>query len=188
MKFIVLFLFAAMGMNNPGEVVTKDVVISESVVTWKGYKVLGEHTGEIRIKEGQLDYDGDKLVGGEFVIDMSTISTTDLEGETAQKLVGHLSSPDFFGIAKYPTAKFEITKVVSRGKAGDYKITGNLTIKEKTEEVTFNAMFADNVATASTTIDRSDFDIRYGSGSFFENLGDNTIYDEFDLDIKLVLK
>jgi len=188
MKFLLVVLFAAMGFNNPGEVVTKEIVISESVVSWKGYKVLGNHTGEIRIKEGNLDFEGDKLVGGEFTIDMSSISSTDLEGETAQKLIGHLSSPDFFGIATFPTANFKITKVVSRGKAGDYKITGDITIKGKTEEISFNAVFADNVATASTKIDRSKFDVRYGSGSFFQNLGDNTIYDEFDLDIKLVLK
>lgn len=188
MKFLLIFLFAAVGFNNPAELVTKEVIISESVVSWKGYKVLGQHTGEIRIKEGNLDFEGDNLVGGEFVIDMSTISSTDLEGETAQKLIGHLSSPDFFGIADYPTATFTITKVVSRGKAGDYKITGDLTIKESTESITFNALFEDSVATASTSVDRSKFDVKYGSGSFFQNLGDNTIYDEFDLDIKLVLK
>lgn len=188
MKFLLVVLFGMVGFSNPTEVVTKDVVIAESVVTWKGYKVLGEHTGEIRIKEGKLDFDGDNLTGGEFTIDMSTISTTDLEGEYAQKLVGHLSSPDFFNIESFPTAKFVITKVVSRGKTGDYKITGDLTIKESTESITFNAMIADNVASAATKIDRSKFDIRYGSGSFFDNLGDNTIYDEFDLDIKLVLK
>jgi len=188
MKFLLVVLFAAVGFNNPAEIVSKEIVISESVVSWKGYKVLGNHTGEIRIKEGKLDFDGDNLVGGNFVIDMSTISSTDLEGETAQKLIGHLSSPDFFGISTFPTASFKITKVVSRGKAGDYKITGNLTIKDKTEEVTFNTLFDNNSATASFKIDRSKFDIRYGSGSFFENLGDNTIYDEFDIDIKLVLK
>jgi len=189
MKLLLVLLFAAMGFNNPaGEVITKEVVISESLVSWKGYKVLGNHTGEIRIKKGDLKFDGDQLVGGNFVIDMSTISSTDLEGETAQKLIGHLSSPDFFAIQEFPTADFVITKVISRGQAGDYKIIGDLTIKGKSQEISFNTMFKDNVATASTKIDRSKFDVRYGSGSFFENLGDNTIYDEFDLDIKLVLK
>lgn len=188
MKFLLVVLFGMVGFSNPAEVVTKELVISESVISWKGYKVLGNHTGEIRIKEGNLDFEGDMLKGGNFIIDMSTISSTDLEGETAQKLIGHLSSPDFFGIETYPTATFNITKVVSRGKAGDYKIIGDITIKDTTEEISFNAMMTDNVITASTKIDRSKFDIKYGSGSFFENLGDNTIYDEFDLDIKLVVK
>lgn len=188
MKVLFAFLFSLAGLYVPTELVTKELVISESVVSWKGYKVLGNHTGELRIKEGKLDFDGETLTGGEFIIDMTTISSTDLEGETAQNLVGHLSSPDFFGVQKYPEAVFKITKVISRGQAGDYKVTGDLTIKEKTQEISFNAMIVDNVATASFKVDRSKFDVKYGSGSFFENLGDKTIYDEFDLDIKLVLK
>ena len=140
MKVLLFMLFAAIGFKNPAEVVTKEVVIAESVVAWKGYKVLGNHTGHIRIKEGNLNFEGENLVGGNFVIDMSTISSTDLEGETAQKLIGHLSSPDFFGIAEHPTANFKITNVSSRGKAGDYKITGDITIKGITESITFNTL------------------------------------------------
>ena len=83
-----------------------------------------------------------------------------------------------------------MTKVISRGKAGEYKVIGDLTIKATTKEIKFNTV-VDNttgvpVATADITIDRSDFDIRYGSGSFFDNLGDKTIYDEFDLSLNLV--
>ncbi len=189
MKFLLFALFGIFGtINPPANEGAKEVVISESKVEWVGYKVLGQHTGEIRISEGGLDFDGDQLVGGRFTIDMSTISTTDLEGEMAQKLVGHLSSADFFGIKEFPTATFEITKVVSRGKVGDYKIIGDLTIKNITKSITFNAMVGADTATAETKIDRSQFDIRYGSGSFFDNLGDNTIYDEFDIKVTLALK
>jgi polyisoprenoid-binding protein YceI len=130
------------------------------------------------------------LSGGEFAIDMATIKATDITGGMAEKLEGHLKSADFFGVEAHPTAKFVITKVVSRGTPGDYRITGDITIKEKTEEIKFNAKVteADGIytATADLKLDRTDFDVRYGSGSFIDNLGDKTIYDEFDLGIKLV--
>jgi polyisoprenoid-binding protein YceI len=100
-------------------------------------------------------------------------------------------SADFFGVDNYPTAKFQITKVVSRGTPGAYKIIGNLTVKQTTKEVRFNADLKEEngktVGMAKITLDRSEYDIRYGSGTFFENLGDKTIYDEFDLEVNLVL-
>lgn len=162
------------------------VKADKSSVTWKGYKVLGSHSGSVAIKEGTLEFDGDVLTGGSFVIDMSSIACSDLTpGEGKEKLEGHLKSPDFFGIENYPSALLEITKVVSRGKPGDYKIIGNLTIKEKTNPVKFNAVVMDGLAKADIKIDRTEYDVRYGSGSFFDNLGDNTIYDEFDLSIVL---
>ena len=169
-----------------GSIRTTSINVEKSVINWKGYKVLGSHTGTIQVKSGNLDWEDDKLIGGSFEIDMNTIACTDLEGEYAGKLVGHLKSDDFFGAAKYPMAKFEITNVVSRGKTGDYKVMGNLTIKESTQPVSFNAMVKDGMASGKMTIDRSKFNVRYGSGSFFDNLGDNTIYDEFDIEVNLV--
>lgn len=165
---------------------------SESFVAWKGYKVTGSHHGKVMLKDGQINFEEGQLVGGGFTIDMSTISCEDLEGEWQQKLEGHLKSPDFFGVEKYPLATFAITKVVSRGTPGNYKVVGDLTIKETTKEIKFNTQVEEKngrqVATADISIDRSDFDVRYGSGSFFENLGDKTIYDEFELSVTLVSK
>ncbi|MBT8195790.1 MAG: YceI family protein [Bacteroidia bacterium] len=167
-----------------------DVNIQESQIMWKGYKVTGEHSGTINLKSGSFEYEEDKLVGGTFIIDMTSLVCTDLEGEYKGKLEGHLKSADFFGVEKYPTSKLEITKVVERGTPGDYKLVGNLTIKENTQEIKFNASVVryENVvkSMADITIDRSDFDVKYGSGSFFDNLGDKTIYDEFDLKIQMV--
>jgi polyisoprenoid-binding protein YceI len=123
-------------------------------------------------------------------MDMTSIKVTDLEGEWAGKLEGHLKSPDFFGVEKHPTATLVITKVVPKGTPGDYKVSGNLTIKEKTKEVRFYAHVDSEGgkmnATADLKIDRTDFDVRYGSGSFFDGLGDKTIYDEFDLTVNIV--
>lgn len=174
---------------NSGATLKVDTLNSN--VQWTAYKVTGQHNGVVNIKSGALTYDEKGFfAGGSFEIDMTSIKCLDLQGETAGKLEGHLKSDDFFGIAKFPTAKFVITKVIPRGKPGEYKVIGNLTIKSTTKEIKFDALLQEAeggkiVATGDIKIDRSDFDVRYGSGSFFEGLGDKTIYDEFDLKVKL---
>jgi len=173
------------------EIATYGIDLEESVIVWKARKVTGAHEGTVALKSGDLEFTDGVLTGGMFEIDMQTVDCTDLQGEWKDKLVGHLKSDDFFGVNNYPTAKFVISKVISRGKPGEYKVIGDLTIKETTKEIKFNAMIEDGgeskTGTANITIDRSDYDIRYGSGSFFDNLGDKTIYDEFDLEISLVV-
>lgn len=187
-------LLAAIALVGMAFTTVVDVAVdtTESYVAWKGYKVTGSHYGKVKLQEGNLDYADGQLVGGGFTIDMTSITVEDLQGEYAKKLEGHLKSPDFFGTEKFPTAKFDITKVISRGTPGAYKVIGNLTIKETTKEIKFNTQVEEKdgkkVATADITIDRSDFDVRYGSGSFFDNLGDKTIYDEFELTVNLQSK
>jgi len=136
--------------------------------------------GNIALKQGSLDFKDGKLVGGEFTIDMATIVNTDMEGEYKAKLEGHLKSDDFFGVATYPTAKLVFNAVKSTGK-NSYEVTGDLTIKDKTKPVTFDMSIYGNKATANVKIDRTEYDVRYGSTSFFDNLQDKAIYDEFDL-------
>ncbi len=164
---------------------TFTIVPTDSTVNWTGYKVTGKHTGTIAIKAGALVFKDDLLEGGEFEMDMSSITCTDLEGEYAGKLVGHLSSEDFFGVEKYPTASFKITRAIPYGEEGKYKIIGDMNIKDKKKEIKFladvNVVNTNVTASAKVEIDRTDFDVRYGSGSFFDNLGDKTIYDEFEL-------
>ena len=163
----------------------KPVNVSASKVNWKAYKVTGAHDGFVNIKSGTLDFNGEVFTGGKFVIDMTSIGATDVSGNMKEKLDGHLKSDDFFGVAQFPEAKLDITKVISRGKPGEYKVVAKITIKNMTKEVKFDAMVANGKATATIKLDRTDFDVRYGSGSFFDNLGDKTIYDEFDLTISL---
>jgi polyisoprenoid-binding protein YceI len=169
-----------------------NVDVNASVIGWMGYKVTGKHTGTVKIKNGSLQMDNGVLTGGSFEIDMNTITCTDLEGEWAGKLVGHLKSEDFFGVASHPTAKLVITRAIPQDSKGNYKVSANLTIKETTKEVKFFANVAENGgtvnATGKITVDRSDYNVRYGSGSFFDGLGDKTIYDEFDLQVSLVAK
>jgi polyisoprenoid-binding protein YceI len=158
----------------------KEIKVENSKIVWKGYKVTGSHEGLISIKSGFLNFNEEKLTGGEFTVDMTTITNTDLEGEYKGKLEGHLKSDDFFGIEKFPIASLIFTNVKSTGK-NSYEVTGDLTIKGKTETVVFNLSVYGNKANASLKIDRSKFDVKYGSTSFFEGLKDKAIYDEFDL-------
>lgn len=161
-----------------------------STVVWKGYKVTGEHTGTVKIKSGSVEMTDGHLTGGTFEIDMNSINCTDLEGEYAGKLIGHLKSEDFFGVAKYPTATLTIKRALAQDSKGNYKVIADLKIKETTKEVKFFANVSSNggkvTANGKITVDRSEYNVKYGSGSFFDGLGDKTIYDEFDLAINLV--
>lgn len=188
--FIALFSLAIVKANNPVKDGKVLVDASKSEITWLGEKVTGEHRGTIDLKEGSLKIKGGELTGGSFTIDMTTITNTDQEGEYKGKLEGHLKSDDFFGVAKHPTASLSITKIAKNGDS--YSITADLTIKGITNSIQFKAQMVDlkgfyNI-NATIVIDRSKYDVRYGSGSFFDNLGDKTIYDDFTLTVKLVTK
>lgn len=162
----------------------------QSKLTWLAKKVTGEHAGTIQVRSGSLEVDNNVLKGGSFELDTKTITVTDIEDKEGNaKLLGHLKSDDFFAVEKFGTAKFVITSAQSKG-SGLYQIKGNLTIKGITNEVTFPAnVTLDNnklVAKAKIKVDRTKYDIKFRSKSFFENLGDKTIYDDFELDIQLV--
>ena len=162
------------------EDVKKEIKTTSSIVVWKGYKVTGSHQGTIGLKSGSLTFSNEKLTGGEFIIDMASITNSDLEGEYKGKLEGHLKSDDFFGVEKNPTASLAFKQVKATGK-NSYKVTGELTIKGNTETIVFDLSVYGNKANASLKIDRTKYDVRYGSTSFFDNLKDKAIYDEFDL-------
>lgn len=180
----VVFGSFASAATEPTEVVTKPVKTDASSVMWKAYKVTGSHTGLVDLTEGNLMFDGTTLVGGNFTVDMTSLISTDLEGDSKGKLEGHLKSDDFFGVANHPTSTLVFTNVKSTGK-NSYEVTGDLTIKGITKPITFDVSIYGNKATATAKIDRAEYNVRYGSGSFFDNLGDKTIYDEFDLVVDL---
>ncbi|GEQ87279.1 lipid-binding protein [Patiriisocius marinistellae] len=180
----ILILAVAVGATAFTNNTMKKISVSESTIEWTGKKVLGSHTGTINLKEGSLEMEGSTLTGGMFVVDMTSINVTDLKaGEGKEKLEGHLKSEDFFGTDNHPTATLVFTSV--KAMNGGYKVTGNMTIKETTEPITFDLKMEDNQATTSLKIDRTKYGVRYGSGSFFDNLGDNTISDNFDLNVTL---
>ena len=158
---------------------------SASSVAWLAKKVTGEHNGTVGISAGALNVNGNKLIGGNFTIDLKTIKALDItDPGYNQKFIGHITSGDFFEIEKFPTASFVITKV-----AGN-QVTGNLTVKGITKSITFPVEIAVKggkvTAKANITIDRTDFNIKYGSKKFFDSIGDKAIYDDFALTVSLV--
>ncbi len=164
---------------------TKNIKAEQSTVAWKGYKVTGSHNGTIAVKSGDLEFKGNALVGGKLIIDMTSVNTTDLEGDMKTSLDGHLKSDDFFGVANFPEAILKITNVTAKDK-NTVVIEADITIKGKTNKETFNMTVANEKANASFKINRTKYDVRYKSASFFDNLKDKAIYDDFDLNIELV--
>ena len=159
---------------------------SESELKWTGKKVTGEHWGYIKLKDGTITIENDKITGGVFNIDMNSLNNKDLEDpEWNGKLIGHLKSDDFFSVDKFPVATLTIIESTPF-KDGVSGVKGKLTIKGITHPVSFKTKKSDNGFIATVTIDRTKYDVRYGSGKFFDNLGDNMIYDDFVLDIKIV--
>jgi polyisoprenoid-binding protein YceI len=163
---------------------TYKVDAAKSVAKWDAKKVTGEHNGTFSLAGGLLTLDGDKVTGGSFEIDMTSIKCTDLtDAGYNAKLIGHLKSDDFFSVEKNPKAMFKITKVEGAN------ITGDMTIKGITQSITFPATVKveKNIvsATAKIVLDRTKWDIRYGSKKFFESIGDKAIYDDFTIDLNL---
>jgi polyisoprenoid-binding protein YceI len=166
---------------------------SATKISWYGDKIIGSaHTGTIGLMDGWLSTDGNVITGGEFRVDMKSIVNTDIKDEKMrERLIGHLKSDDFFGVERYPVAKLVVTgsSEFSDGKA---TVRGNLTVKEATHPVEFTALWSKSgeVSTYTATIvfDRSKYDVRFGSGKFFSNLGDNAINDEIKLEVQLAVK
>lgn len=164
-----------------------EVDVKKSVLNWKGEKVTGEHIGTIQLKDGYLMMKDGNISGGLFHIDMTTIKNTDVEdADYSAKLDGHLKSDDFFGVENYPVATLEI-KDASSFQGGSSKVMAHLTIKEKTHPVNFEVIRKDGKLLAKVIVDRAKYDVKYNSGSFFQDLGDKLIYDEFTLDVELVV-
>jgi len=196
-KSLLLLAVVVLPLGILNAATTYQVDPKASKVKWLGKKVTGEHDGAIQIKEGTLVATGKFVTGGKFLIDTTSITVEDLKDEEANgNLVGHLKSPDFFSAEKHPTAAFEVTKVepLTNGKDGaTHTVTGNLTIKDITKPLSFPAKITVTPTTVTAdaknvAVDRTLYEIKYGSGKFFQGLGDKVISDQFWLDIALVAK
>jgi polyisoprenoid-binding protein YceI len=163
----------------------KKVNVEKSKINWVGKKVTGQHSGTINFADGTLVFKKNALKGGSFTVDMTSIAVTDLEaGKGKEKLEGHLKADDFFGTAKFATAKLTF-KTIAKNKDNTYNVTANMTIKDITAPVSFVLSVKGNTAATSLKIDRTKYGIKFKSKNFFENLGDNVIDDEFDLTVNL---
>jgi len=186
-RTFLLFTLASLFFTN-AEAQTKLTADTEKTeLVWLAEKVTGQHTGTVKLKSGWLDWQNNKITSGEFIIDMTSLN----ESENNERFEGHMRSDDFFSIDKFPTAKLAISASGSFDK-GSGEVFGSLTIKDITNPISFKAvMQKKDDGTwffANIIIDRTKFDIKYGSGSFFDDLGDKTIFDEFKLRINLLVK
>ncbi len=166
-----------------------------STVAWTGKKVTGQHHGNVSLEDGEVVVKDGLVLAVGIKLDMRTIDNGDLSVSAwNSKLVVHLKSEDFFSVEKYPYAVFvanDLTPLESVGEGDEnYMVKGNLTIKGITHEISFPAKVEVNdsklTASGKATIDRTKYDIRYGSGSFFKGLGDNMIYNDFEIAFELV--
>jgi polyisoprenoid-binding protein YceI len=182
----------ALAFGTTAQAAALQIDTAKSVVQWTGGKVVGgSHTGKLNLKSGSFELKDAKVVKGDVVVDMTTLVNDDLtDKEQNAKLVGHLKSPDFFDVAKFPEATLKIDGVESQA-GGVYKLKGTLTIKGKSQPVAFTAQESASkdgrVVKADLTFDRAKFDVRYGSDKFFDNLGDKIIKDDVQLSVTVVL-
>ena len=179
---MLIFLFTIVSFSQE-----MNVDITNSKIGWLGKKITGQHNGFINLKSGVLKMDSGQLVGGSFVVEMSTIKNIDLEGGSKEKLEKHLNSSDFFDTENFPTSTLIITNVMVSDEDNTYEVKGDLTIKGITKPIDFLLEMENNVAKTKVVVDRSLYDIRYGSKSFFDNLGNRAIDNDFILDVMLQL-
>lgn len=168
---------------------------TDSKIKWVGKKVTGEHFGYISFKSGEIDYNGKQIVKGTAVVDMTSMTCTDItDAGVAQKLVGHLKNEDFFDVAKHQTSEFKLNTITpiagAKEGANNYTVKGTLTIKGVTNAVEFPAKVEAKGKTiiirADVTFDRTKYGIKYGSASVIEGIGDKAISDEVFLALVLV--
>jgi polyisoprenoid-binding protein YceI len=164
-----------------------EIIGTQSNIDWVGRKVTGAHNGTIAVKEGELILNDGKLTGGRIIVDIASIKILDItDAATNAQLAGHLASADFFSSEKYPESTLEITSV-----SGNY-VEGNLTIKGITHPVGFDVAVNVNgdqlTATGKLVIDRTKYEMKFRSGNFFKDLGDNLIYNDFELNVNVTAK
>ena len=166
------------------------ILDDQSNIIWKGQKAIGgSHTGNLKIKNAEIKIDKKGKISGDLTLDMNTINCTDLEGEWKKKLEGHLKSDDFFGVNKFNESRIEFQSVNRIKNLVEFD--AYLTIKNISHPLSFNANLLESkgtiIASSSLVFDRSKYDVKYGSGTFFENLGDNLILDEINIDVNLAI-
>jgi polyisoprenoid-binding protein YceI len=159
---------------------------TQSLIRWYGEELTGKtHFGNLSFKEGRIELQDGLIIGGNFVVNMTSLSVEDLSGGAKARLEGHLRSDDFFSVDKYPEATLKITQK-AKVEEDVQKLYGELTIKGIKHAVDFSIILVDKkTATANLTFDRSKYNVRFRSGSFFENLGDKLILDDIRMEVSL---
>ena len=179
--FLSLFLTATFIMAQDYSMDT-----AKSGIKWSGAKITGDsHSGTLQFQSGTIQFTDGAPSGGAFVVDMTSMVCTDLSEDYGKKLIGHLMSDDFFSVAAHPTANLKITGATAADN-GAFNVNADLTIKGITHPANFKLTPDNGNWKASLTFDRAKYDVKFGSGSFFENLGDKLILDEITLETEMV--
>ena len=164
----------------------KKININESKIKWIGKEITSKiHFGSLQFNNGKIILNNDQIVGGDFSVDMKSLVDEDLSGKSKQYLENHLKSDDFFGVEKYPTASLNISSS-NKISNNEHKINGILTIKNIAHPISFVLTFNDLGGFAKMTFDRSKYDVKFRSASFFSDLGDKLIYDDIDVEVNLI--
>ena len=164
----------------------KKININESKIKWIGKEITTKiHFGSLQFNNGKIILNNDQIVGGDFSVDMKSLVDEDLSGKSKQYLENHLKSDDFFGVEKYPTASLNISSS-NKISNNEHKINAILTIKNIAHPISFVLTFNDLGAFAKMTFDRSKYDVKFRSASFFSDLGDKLIYDDIDVEVNLI--
>jgi len=188
--FASIFTYAVFATNPHIENVR--VNSESSTIKWVGSKISSSHEGNIKISKGYLSINHGTLVGGQFAIDMNSISCSDIKSEGKNRyFVEHLKDDDFFNVKEFPISKIKIVRALPvDGEENLYDIIADLTIKGITKPISFQSKISINggsfLAEAKIIIDRTKWDIRYGSGTFFDDLGDKMILDEITFEVFLL--
>lgn len=187
-KHILLTLVSIIGLYISTAQDKISIDLKNSTVNWIGEKVTGTHSGSIQLKEAYFIIKNNQINGGDFKIDMHSITCTDIENPSyAAKLENHLKNDDFFAVDRYPESILEITDVLFDGIS--YMVKADITIRGIKREISFPTQFHNEKgvfsANARIKINRTAHDIKYGSGSFFDDLGDRMIYDDFIIEVEL---
>jgi len=173
---------ALLGLLTISQSFAVDINLKASELKWKATKVSGEHYGRIFFKSGDIVLKDNKLVSGNFTVDVNSLTVDDLSGKWAEKFTGHIKSKDFFTVAEFPEAKLKIKSIDGS------KVTADLTIKGKTNTVNFDYKVEGKTLIGKLKFDRTKYGMVYGSGDFFKGLGDKMIHNNVTLDFKVVTK
>tara|TARA_B100001758_G_scaffold45980_1_gene36851 strand:+ start:8 stop:592 length:585 start_codon:yes stop_codon:yes gene_type:complete len=182
-----LFLFSNSIFS---QTLSQSINITKSNVKWYGDEITGkQHYGSLKFKEGNIILTGtgkisDKIISGNFVVDMTSLNVEDLTGRGKTSLEGHLKSDDFFSVNKFNFAYLKILKS-NDPVNGVQTINGDLTIKGISHPVTFTMELNGKKAKSNLIFDRTKYDVKFRSGNFFQNLGDKLIYDDIKLEVNL---
>jgi len=182
------FILSILALNlSPLE--TVPVNTQKSTIEWEGGSATTTHNGLISLKSGNLEISDGKLTGGTFEVDMTSITNLDVSEAYRGKLENHLKSEDFFDADAFPTAQLIIVKATEE-KENLYRIIADFTVRDITKSIEFDATLTPSgnsyKASANFTFDRSEYEVKHRSGSFFMDLGDKLIYDEIKVAISVI--